>query len=70
MLYERRILSYFLIVFIRYKWFYFVMCIFRKPLYYKIGLNAEKVLCLPVHVGLKDDEINQIGMVLAEYRRK
>ena len=60
----------------------FCNVIFRKPLYYKIGMNAEKVLCLPVHVGLKDDEINQrlkqfladeinqIGMVLAEYRRK
>lgn len=48
----------------------FYSVIFRKPLYYKIGMNAEKVLCLPVHVGLKDDEINQIGMVLAEYRRK
>jgi hypothetical protein len=48
----------------------FCNVIFRKPLYYKIGMNAEKVLCLPVHVGLKDDEINQIDMVLAEYRRK
>ena len=47
----------------------FCSVIFRKPLYYKIGMNAEKVLCLPVHVGLKDDEINQIGMVLAKYRR-
>ena len=49
---------------------FFCNVIFRKPLYYKIGMNAEKVLCLPVHVGLNDDEINQIGMVLAEYRRK
>ena len=48
----------------------FCNVIFRKPLYYKIGMNAEKVLCLPVHVGLKDDEINQIGMVLVKYRRK
>ena len=48
----------------------FCNVIFRKPLYYKIGMNAEKVLCQPVHVGLKDDEINQIGMVLAKYRRK
>ena len=43
----------------------FCSVIFRKPLYYKIGMNAEKV-----HVDLKDDEINQIDMVLAEYRRK
>lgn len=48
----------------------FCSVIFRKPLYYKIGMNAEKMLCLPMYVGLKDDEINQIGMVLAEYRRK
>ena len=48
----------------------FCNVIFRKPLYYKIGMNAEKMLCLPMYVGLKDDEINQIGMFLAEYRRK
>lgn len=48
----------------------FCNVIFRKPLYYKIGMNAEKMLCLPMYVGLKDDEINQIGMVLAKYRRK
>ena len=28
----------------------FCSVIFRKPLYYKIGMNAEKMLCLPVHV--------------------
>ena len=59
-----------MIVFIRYKWFYFVVSFLESRSITKLGMNAEKMLCLPVHVDLKDDEINQIDMVLAEYRRK